>query len=124
MAPMGVAFQGRMGLPVRYLPLSQFFLQQAEPDGSKKVIYGKVEPEPETPGEEEGEEAEEQTGFTGVANIPAIPVPIGSPGGGWEFIDFADPEEDEKKKEQARKRAKASGEAMSAAVGHLLRRLL
>lgn len=57
-SPIASGQRGRFSQPTKYLPLSQFFLQQGEaPDG--KVIYGRKEPEKKKPKEKEPEARQE-----------------------------------------------------------------
>jgi len=117
----------------RFLPLSQFFLQQEKPKKGEKVIYGRQEPEKKktkggdkTPASTElpksemppvkekrrrrnEKEKEKEEGITTTSNVPTVPVPIGA-GDGRRFLDR--PSKAKKKKKD-----------LSTRMGVLLRRL-
>lgn len=104
-SPIASGQRGRLSVPKRYLPLSQFFLQQDKPVKGEKVIYGRKEPE-----KKKAQEKPQKEGMTTTANVPTVPVPIGA-GDGRRFLDRPGERKKKKKKD------------LSARMGLLLRRL-
>lgn len=106
-SPIASGQRGRFSQPTKYLPLSQFFLQQGEPAGGK-VIYGRQESSKKKSTKGAAKAFE---GMTTTANVPTVPVPIGA-GDGRKFLDRPGDKDKKKKKRD-----------LSARMGLLLRRL-
>jgi hypothetical protein len=95
-SPIASGQIGRFSVPTRFIPLSQFFLQE-KPKKGEKVIYGRQERSkakgsngarkstaasdaptaPPERGKKKEPEDEAQEGITTTANVPTVPVPLG-----------------------------------------------